>query len=60
MADVYSYGIMPMETFIKKKLIDNMFLGQFAMRTWVFESFSDALMHVVELDLVNAVEDYSR
>ncbi|XP_022855339.1 putative receptor-like protein kinase At3g47110 [Olea europaea var. sylvestris] len=57
MVDVYSYGIMLMETFTKKKLTDNMFVGEFTMRKWVLESFPDAIMHVVDVDLVNAAED---
>lgn len=57
MADVYSYGIMLMETFTKKKPTHDMFVGEFTMRKWVFESFPDAIMQIVDVDLVNAVEE---
>ncbi|CAI9771394.1 unnamed protein product [Fraxinus pennsylvanica] len=60
MADVYSYGIMLMETFSKKKPTDDMFVGEFTMRRWVFESFPDAIIHIVDVDLVHAAEDNIR
>ncbi|XP_022852090.1 probable LRR receptor-like serine/threonine-protein kinase At3g47570 [Olea europaea var. sylvestris] len=41
---VYSYGIMLMETFTKKKPTDDMFGGEFTMRKWVLESFPDAIL----------------
>ncbi|CAA3009856.1 probable LRR receptor-like serine threonine-kinase At3g47570 [Olea europaea subsp. europaea] len=53
MADVYSYGIMLMEIFTKKKPTYDMFVGEFTMRKWVFESFPDAIMQIVDVDLVN-------
>ncbi|CAI9757232.1 unnamed protein product [Fraxinus pennsylvanica] len=60
MVDVYSYGIMLMETFAKKKPTDDMFVGKFTMRKWVLESFPNEIMHIVDVDLVNAVEDNIR
>ncbi|CAA2983702.1 probable LRR receptor-like serine threonine-kinase At3g47570 [Olea europaea subsp. europaea] len=60
MADVYSYGIVLMETFTKKKPTDDMFVGEFTMRRWVFESFSDTIMDIVDVDLVNAVDNNIR
>ncbi|CAI9757223.1 unnamed protein product [Fraxinus pennsylvanica] len=60
MADVYSYGIMLMETFTKKKPTDDIFIGEFTMRKWVLESFPDAITQIVDVDLVNAAEDNIR
>ncbi|CAA2971629.1 probable LRR receptor-like serine threonine-kinase At3g47570 [Olea europaea subsp. europaea] len=60
MADVYSCGIMLTETFTKKKPTDDMFVGEFTMRRWVFESFPDEIMQIVDVDLVNAIGDNIR
>ncbi|KAL2512270.1 putative LRR receptor-like serine/threonine-protein kinase [Abeliophyllum distichum] len=60
MADVYSYGIILMETFTKKKPTDDTFVGEFTMRRWVFESFPNAITQIVNVDLVNAVENNIR
>ncbi|CAA2933276.1 probable LRR receptor-like serine threonine-kinase At3g47570 [Olea europaea subsp. europaea] len=57
MADVYSYGIMLMETFTKRKPTDDMFVGEFTIRKWVLESFPDKIAQIVDVDLVNADED---
>ncbi|XP_022870739.1 probable LRR receptor-like serine/threonine-protein kinase At3g47570 [Olea europaea var. sylvestris] len=57
MADVYSYGIVLMETFTKKKPTDDLFVGEFTMRRWVFESFPDTIMDIVDVDLVNAIDN---
>ncbi|KAL2479743.1 Leucine-rich repeat protein kinase family protein [Abeliophyllum distichum] len=55
--DVYSYGIMLMETFTTKKPTDDTFVGDFTMRRSMFESFPNAITQMVDVDLVNAVED---
>ncbi|CAI9784374.1 unnamed protein product [Fraxinus pennsylvanica] len=60
MADVYSYGIMLMETLTKKMQTNDMFVAELTMRRWVFESFPEKIMHIVDVDLVNAVEDNIR
>ncbi|CAA3015245.1 probable LRR receptor-like serine threonine-kinase At3g47570 [Olea europaea subsp. europaea] len=44
----------------KKKPIDDMFVGEFTMRRWVFESLPDGIMQIVDVDLVNAIEDNIR
>ncbi|KAL2528925.1 putative LRR receptor-like serine/threonine-protein kinase [Forsythia ovata] len=60
MADVYSFGIMQMETFSKMKPTDDMFVGEFTLRRWVFESFPNAITQIVDVDLMNAVENNDR
>ncbi|KAL2496298.1 putative LRR receptor-like serine/threonine-protein kinase [Forsythia ovata] len=57
MADVYSFGIMLMETFTKMKPTDDTFVGEFTMRRWVLESFPNAITQIVDVDLMNAVEN---
>ncbi|KAL2525234.1 putative LRR receptor-like serine/threonine-protein kinase [Abeliophyllum distichum] len=60
MADVYSFGIMLMETFTKMKPTDDKFVGEFTMRRSVFESFPNAITQIVDVDLMNAVENNVR
>ncbi|KAL2486542.1 Leucine-rich repeat protein kinase family protein [Abeliophyllum distichum] len=60
MADVYSFGIMLMETFTKMKPKDNTFVGEFTMRRWVFESFPNAITQIVDVDLMNGVQNNVR
>ncbi|EOY22754.1 Leucine-rich repeat protein kinase family protein, putative [Theobroma cacao] len=40
--DVYSFGILLMETFTRKKPTDEMFDGEMNLRRWIYESLPDA------------------
>ena len=41
--DVYSYGILLMEVFARKKPMDEMFTGDLTLKTWV-ESLSNSVI----------------
>ncbi|KAL3848761.1 hypothetical protein ACJIZ3_010643 [Penstemon smallii] len=57
--DVYSYGILLMETFTKKRPTDELFLGELTIKRWVSESFPNTIMQIVDTELLNKDEEYS-
>ncbi|XP_019182899.1 PREDICTED: receptor kinase-like protein Xa21 [Ipomoea nil] len=50
-SDVYSFGILLLETFTRKKPTDDMFSGDLTLQKWVSCSLPDALMEVLDADL---------
>ncbi|KAK2992829.1 hypothetical protein RJ640_001177, partial [Escallonia rubra] len=49
--DVYSYGIILMETFTGKKPTDEMFAGHMTLKCWVKESLPSAVIQVLDRNL---------
>ncbi|KAL8510878.1 hypothetical protein ACS0TY_017626 [Phlomoides rotata] len=60
MADVYSYGILLMEVFSRRKPTDEMFSGELTMRRWVSESFPNSAMQIIDHDLLNMADESNR
>ncbi|ESR55791.1 hypothetical protein CICLE_v10018783mg [Citrus x clementina] len=57
--DVYSYGVLLMETFTGKKPTDEMFTGEMSLRRWVKESLPHRLTEVVDANLVREEQAFS-
>ncbi|KAB2615464.1 LRR receptor-like serine/threonine-protein kinase [Pyrus ussuriensis x Pyrus communis] len=57
--DVYSFGIVLMETFTKRKPTDEMFVGEMNLKQWIADSlFLDAAIdEVVDADILGTEED---
>ncbi|KAL7241969.1 hypothetical protein ACSBR1_014527 [Camellia fascicularis] len=56
--DVYSYGILLMETFTRVKPIDEMFSKDMTMKRWIKESLPNAISHVIDANLLKPEEEY--
>ncbi|CAI9090545.1 OLC1v1025344C1 [Oldenlandia corymbosa var. corymbosa] len=55
--DVYSYGILMMETFTRTKPSDDMFTGNITLRKWVLDSFPSRILQVADSNLLNPNEE---
>ncbi|KAH9679091.1 protein kinase domain-containing protein [Citrus sinensis] len=58
-SDVYSYGIMLMETFSKKKPTDEIFVGELSLKRWVNDLLPTSLVEVVDKTLLSGEEKHS-
>ncbi|XP_059287539.1 receptor kinase-like protein Xa21 [Lycium ferocissimum] len=51
-SDVYSFGILMMETFTRMRPSDERFTGDLSIRRWVSDSFPNGIHNVVDANLV--------
>ncbi|KAL0398447.1 UNVERIFIED_CONTAM: Receptor kinase-like protein Xa21 [Sesamum radiatum] len=55
--DVYSFGIMLMETFTRKRPTDDLFTGDLSLRDWINEAYPHSLRHLIDAALLNPEEE---
>ncbi|XP_065623845.1 probable LRR receptor-like serine/threonine-protein kinase At3g47570 [Quercus suber] len=55
--DVYSYGILLMETFTRKNPTDEMFSGEMSLKGWVKQSLPLSVIEVIDASLLKRGEE---
>ncbi|XP_021802019.1 probable LRR receptor-like serine/threonine-protein kinase At3g47570 [Prunus avium] len=57
--DVYSFGIVLMETFTKRKPTNEMFVGEMSLKQWIeYSILQDAIVEVVDANLLETEADH--
>ncbi|RVW22771.1 Receptor kinase-like protein Xa21 [Vitis vinifera] len=56
-SDVYSYGIMLLQVFARKKPTDEMFVGDLTLKSWV-ESLASTVMEFVDTNLLDKEDEH--